>query len=299
MARTRGVSPWLFGAIAVLSWLVASIVGTSVLQAPAVQAARGARLVAEFVAYLAPWICVAAVVLYVRFVPGRKRAQPEGRWSCAECGWLNADYALQCEACHAPFHPGPRSLAGAAPVPPMLPAVEPRARDDSAALRTTTPHTPLRRSRVINLVMISVGTGGVYIPFWYLRRRKGLNALHSGIKLGLRVPIALVCVYGLALVMPYGSLSQEVVLLAAGVMNLFLAFKVRSILSDHLDEKITAVIPHGASVRAQFTPSSILTFFFSIYYLQYKINRFLEESALWETPVAAVTLSASAPDAPT
>ncbi|HEU5256837.1 MAG TPA: hypothetical protein VFU28_12650 [Vicinamibacterales bacterium] len=298
MARTRGASPWLFGGVAVLGWLAGSVLGGRLLQAASVEDVRRTRLVLEAAAYLTPWVLLASVVLYVRFIPGRKRLQPEGRWSCVACGWLNADYALECEACHAPFHPGPRSLAGPAHDEPTIsPVDERRGSSPSADLQTATPQLPLRRSRVINLVFISLGTAGIYIPFWYLRRRKRLDALHSPIKLGLRTPVALVGVYALALVMPYRSLSQEVMLVAAGVVNLSLAFKVRSMLTDHLDEKITAVLPHGASVRAQFTPSSVLTFFFSIYYLQYKINRFLDESALWESPVAAVvTSSASAPD---
>ena len=300
MARARGASPWLFGGVAVFVWLAASAVSGQLLRAATVQAAPGIRMAMEASAYLAPWVALAFVVLYVRFVPGRKRTQPEGRWSCSTCGWLNAEYALQCEACGAAFLAGLRSPAGPPQdAPQIAPVYEPRDTSASTNRGISTPHVPLKRSRVINIVMISVGTGGLYIPFWYLRRRRGLNALHSPTKIGLRTPVALVGAYAIGVAMPYESLSQSLLLLGAGVTNIWLAFRVRWMLADHLEEKITAVLPNSASVKGQFTPSSVLTFFLTIFYLQYKINRIIDESALWETPVAAaVTLSASAPDVP-
>jgi hypothetical protein len=62
---------------------------------------------------------------------------------------------------------------------------------------------------------------------------------------------------------------------------LVLAFRVRFILVDHLASKIRAVLPVSAGLETSSSPSSLLTFFFNIWYLQYKINQFLDESRAW------------------
>jgi hypothetical protein len=46
---------------------------------------------------------VASLAVYIRFFSGRKRAHPNGMWTCPNCSYLNKEYALVCEACERPF----------------------------------------------------------------------------------------------------------------------------------------------------------------------------------------------------
>ena len=55
---------------------------------------------------------------------------------------------------------------------------------------------------------------------------------------------------------------------------------------DHLAAKITTVVPMSGSLQSQYSPSSILTFFLNIWYLQYKINELIEVSGAWALPSA-------------
>src|SRR4029078_5073349 len=65
------------------------------------------------------------------------------------------------------------------------------------------------------------------------------------------------------------------------------AFRVRWMLVEHLRSRISAVLPMSASIQEQNAPSSILTFFLSIWYLQYKINEMVDSDAAWQEEAAA------------
>src|SRR3954469_22455525 len=47
---------------------------------------------------------------------------------------------------------------------------------------------PLKRSSVIAVVLLSFVTLGLYVPIWFLRRRRGLNSLDSPRKLSVFGP---------------------------------------------------------------------------------------------------------------
>ena len=139
----------------------------------------------------------------------------------------------------------------------------------------------LKRSSVIAVVLLSLLTGGFYTAIWYLRRRKGLNSLDSASKLGVTGPVILLIVTTAYVVLPPDSTAKTVALLAIGVTNLAMTFTVRWMIVDHLRTLITAVLPQSAGLQAQYSPSSILTFFLNIFYLQYKINELVEASDTW------------------
>jgi hypothetical protein len=109
MARTRGASPWLFGTIGVVAFFAAPIVFgfvfglmLGVLSSEG-SYTGGIRLALVFLANITSFLGLGAVALWVRFIPGRQKHQPSMSWLCRECGWQNASYALECDACKAAF----------------------------------------------------------------------------------------------------------------------------------------------------------------------------------------------------
>jgi hypothetical protein len=137
----------------------------------------------------------------------------------------------------------------------------------------------LKRSSVLAVVLLSVIP--FYISIWFLRRRAGLNALNSEVKLGLFGPVGILGCQAVYFWAPEDSTIQVVGALAAAALIVVLAFRVRAILIDHLAAKIREVLPVSAGFEAMLAPSSILTFFLNIWYLQYKINEFIDQSSRW------------------
>ena len=103
MAKTRGASPWLFGLLAVIGWIAPFALGPALARSLVQGYGGGVLMPVELGIDFAPWVWLALVALYVRFVPGRQRVQPSGKWSCPNCHWLNAASALNCEACKTPY----------------------------------------------------------------------------------------------------------------------------------------------------------------------------------------------------
>lgn len=151
------------------------------------------------------------------------------------------------------------------------------------------PHSaavPIRRSSVFLVVLLSFATAGLYTGVWYLRRRKGLNLLDSTSKLGVTGPGCLIALSTINLFLPRDSAPETLVLLAVGVTNLAMAFRVRWMIVDHLRIRIAAVLPQSTGLQEQYKPSSVLTIFLNIFYLQYKLNELIEVSDIWATPPA-------------
>jgi hypothetical protein len=153
-----------------------------------------------------------------------------------------------------------------------------------------TDNVPLKRGRIPLMVLFTLLTAGLYVPIWYFRRRKGLNALDSSIKIGLAAPTAFFLL--LLIYIPTTGLVHEIALLCAGTVHLVMAFRVRSILIDHLSRRMNEVLPNSLGLQYEASPSSALTFFFTIFYLQYKINEFITLSDAWTLPSTAQTVTA-------
>ena len=139
----------------------------------------------------------------------------------------------------------------------------------------------MKRSSVIAVVLLSLLTGGLYTGLWYLRRRKSLNSLDSASKLGVTRPVILLILTTAYLVLPPDSTARTIAAFAVVLTNLAMAFTVRWMIIDHLRTLITAVLPQSAGLQAQYSPSSVLTFFLNIFYLQYKINELVAASDAW------------------
>lgn len=120
---------------------------------------------------------------------------------------------------------------------------------------------------VFLLIIISMVTYGIYMPFWFFNRRDALNNLKSDTKISdavIIIAIVMAIISGALLVPSYRSWFAErldgMISLAQWVVFLVLSFQVRRMLMDHYKIPI----------------SGIWTFLFSIFYLQYKINRLNE-----------------------
>jgi len=143
----------------------------------------------------------------------------------------------------------------------------------------------LNRTHVIIAILLSAITLGVYIPYWFLSRRDGLNRLHADRKVPLTPIIILLVLYCLQAVATvagvllgiqfsashFDSLISDGVTLIGLAITLFLSFRIRSMLNQHLGSE--RVSGGAAFLFGSEQVSGGATFLFTIYYLQYKINR--------------------------
>jgi hypothetical protein len=99
-SKGRGSSPWLFGSVAVLGYLLAGRVLASVLGGLLSEESSSAAIIAfRLTVGIVPFAWLVLVYFYVRFVSGRSHIQPAGQWTCPECRWLNSAALFKCEAC--------------------------------------------------------------------------------------------------------------------------------------------------------------------------------------------------------
>jgi len=93
LARGRGKSPFAAGADAVIGY-VSILFGGAMVVPPG-----DGRLVLM----VSSWVWIALVAGFLRFVIGMGKPKPEGRWSCANCNYLNNASSIVCEACEQPW----------------------------------------------------------------------------------------------------------------------------------------------------------------------------------------------------
>jgi hypothetical protein len=148
----------------------------------------------------------------------------------------------------------------------------------------------LKRRGLAAMVLLLIVTFGVYYVVWFFRRRPGLNRLNSGRKLPLWPLVAFAAYFALVVVLvlmagdgtpeqvwgPGVGLLLSLVRLAVGILMLVQCFAIKDIIEDH------AQAPDDAEERGLFTPrvqlSGIMTFFFSILYLQHAINKYVVDA---------------------
>jgi nitrate/nitrite transporter NarK len=98
-ARGRGGNPYLWGSIGVCGYVLIEYFG------PAVMASLGRPLDPDsrmwLIVVAAAWVGI--VAFCARFLLGHSREKPSGMWSCANCKYLNQQYAVICEACQQPY----------------------------------------------------------------------------------------------------------------------------------------------------------------------------------------------------
>ncbi len=148
-------------------------------------------------------------------------------------------------------------------------------------MKLSQPGPELKKTSIILMIILTVVTAGIYWPIWFLTRRKALNMMQSREKLGSGIFIFAIVLFGISLFIGLisgvmGELGHKSLLatglgafsgilhaVAAGTV-LVQSFKVRRIFHEHFNTHLQRAISF----------SGVATFFFIIYYLQYKINRF-------------------------
>ena len=143
----------------------------------------------------------------------------------------------------------------------------------------------LKRRSVLVMILFFFITLGVYMPVWWFRRRAGLNRLDSPRKLALWPLLlfgALFAIqFGVGIVqglrpgeqIPGPGIDTILVLfqLGVGILMIIQSFKVKDMIEDH-----AAPAPHsGPMFGGQVQLSGVMTFLFSIFYLQWAINSYV------------------------
>ncbi|MEE9613583.1 MAG: DUF4234 domain-containing protein [Thermodesulfobacteriota bacterium] len=133
---------------------------------------------------------------------------------------------------------------------------------------------------VVQLVFFSLFTFGIYSAVWFLKRLEAINNLRSEVKIG-EEPFGFIIagsIVNIGLVLfvaasgePAESLSTENILMASDLLGIAVqvtmivqCFKLRSALVDHT----------GGELHI----SWVWTILFTVFYLQHKINRLMEQS---------------------
>ncbi len=180
---------------------------------------------------------------------------------CSKCGHRNNSWARSCTSCGEEL--SERIVLESGEVVEVVQGED----------------TSLEKASVVKVLVLTLITGGLYAAFWFLRRLNALNSLASPFKLnqGVFGFVIAGCLVNIAIVFyvafSEGTISpglakslldtSDVLGLVIQLVVLFQTFKVRRILMDHFNEHL----------RRDVKFSWILTFLFSIFYLQYKINR--------------------------
>jgi len=157
----------------------------------------------------------------------------------------------------------------------------------TAQLATGAEEAGLKQRRVVVMVLLVIVTLGIYYPVWFFRRRPGLNRLDSPRKLPLWPLVTFASYFALQVVLgllagdatpeqafgPGVAIGLTLLRLAVAILMIFQCFAIKDIIEDH------AQGPDNATGRGLFTPqvklSGLMTFFFSIFYLQYAINKYV------------------------
>lgn len=145
----------------------------------------------------------------------------------------------------------------------------------------------LKQRSVLLMIVFTVVTLGLYYPIWFLRRRKALNGLNSSKKVALWPVLLFGASFAVEFILGMiagGAPVEEtvgaipmafliVLRLTVGISMIWQYFVIKDILEDHLNSPDDGTIPSVFVERVQL--SGLATFFLSIFYLQYTINRHL------------------------
>lgn len=180
---------------------------------------------------------------------------------CPSCGRHNVSTVEVCGACGATLPPQ---------APSRLPEYKPEA---APTAPPPIPTAPLKKTSVPLILLLSLLTMGVYYPVWFIHQMDSFNAMNSKVKLQKGAFITVIILFVLSVISAFASVGLEGTAgadavrafdlmsrffnIAGGIILLVESFRVKRILSEHFNSKL----------------SGIATFFFNVLYLQYKINR--------------------------
>ena len=147
-------------------------------------------------------------------------------------------------------------------------------------------HGLKRRSLLLMVVFILI-TFGLYYLIWWFRRRPGLNRLNSPKKLAAWPLVLFTALFVIRMGEGFvsgitqndqvfgevGGLLISLFQIAVGIVMIVQSFKVKDMIEDHAAPDAQS----GPMFVEHVKLSGIMTFFFSIFYLQWAINRYIVE----------------------
>lgn len=147
------------------------------------------------------------------------------------------------------------------------------------------PQNTPQKKKVILLWLLSFITLGIYIPIWYIKRAKEFDNLKTQKTLNKKIPITALILISILLIsiaiinFAYNPDTNEpstafiiigltvlLVVIAYIALYIYLAFKSRAILNQALTNK-------GVTRKI----SGFFTLIFNFLYLQYEINRIIDD----------------------
>jgi hypothetical protein len=145
----------------------------------------------------------------------------------------------------------------------------------------------LKRRSVVLMVLLVFLTLGIYYPLWFFRRRPGLNRLDSPRKLALWPPVLFAFYFALEMVVKilsgdqtpaqaFGSgvgIVMPVLQLSTAIVMIVQCFAIKDIIEDHAQGPDDG--GDAGLFKSKLELSGLMTFFFSIFYLQYAINKYV------------------------
>lgn len=146
----------------------------------------------------------------------------------------------------------------------------------------------LKRRRVVTMLVFTFLSLGIYYLVWFYRRRSGLNRLNSPRKIALWPLLLLTALFAAQVILgvmaggapvneflgPGLTVVFQIVQLAVGIVMIVQCFRIKDIIEDHA----TPDGPQELFVE-RVKLSGLMTFFFSIFYLQWAINRYVIDGA--------------------
>ncbi|MBO1223882.1 MAG: DUF4234 domain-containing protein [Candidatus Scalindua sediminis] len=134
----------------------------------------------------------------------------------------------------------------------------------------------LGSTSVLLVLVLMIVTFGIYYPIWFLRRKNILNRLSTTTKLYSQMAVVLLILLVLTIpgqfrevfsfdetILGILMLITAALFFVSAILGWILAFRVRRMLDEHYNRDLRMEIPF----------SGLTTFFLTIYYLQYKMNR--------------------------
>ena len=189
---------------------------------------------------------------------------------CPKCGLENSVLAVRCDC-------GYEFSKGAVPKKSLEEQAR-ELREQYEKSRKLTENKPegvtLKKRSVLLMILFSALTLGFYFPFWFLTRRESLNRLSRGKEISFGMCIAILVMASLSLLLFTGTgqqLPSYMLDVGTWITTLVLSFRVKDILNDTLLKHRKEQAP--IFLAPQEEVAGIFTFFFTIFYLQYKINR--------------------------
>ena len=156
----------------------------------------------------------------------------------------------------------------------------------TAFVADSEPDTHGLKHRSVWLVVVFLFiTFGLYYLIWFFRRRPGLNRLDSPTKLELWPLVVAAVFFGAQFVLGLvagteplpnvigqtGNLVMMVLQLVIGIGLVVQSFRVKDIIQDHASPRPDPEQRFADQVKL----SGVMTFFFSVIYLQWAINKYV------------------------